>query len=83
MSFLGGGIWGGVVRHDANRHGELEKVFAVAAVAVEEVSYAVSELVEFESVKSASGMKRAVVTFLDEVSKLERMVESDVVLRDT
>lgn len=33
--------------------------------------------------KSASGMKRAVVIFLDEVSKAERMVENDVVLRDT
>lgn len=35
------GWYGGVVGHDANGHVEFEKVLAVAAVSVVEISYAV------------------------------------------
>lgn len=53
-----------------------------AGVSVEEVSYAVGEVVGFESVK-ASRMNSAELIFLDDVSKVERLVESGVLLRDT
>ncbi|TWW59348.1 hypothetical protein D4764_06G0008780 [Takifugu flavidus] len=59
------------------------KVLPEAGVSVEEVSYAVGEVVGFESVKSASRMNKAVVIFIDDVSKVERLVESGVILRDT
>lgn len=52
---------------------------AVAGVSVEEVSYAVGEVVGFESVKSASRINSEVLIFLDDVSK----VESGAVLRET
>ncbi|KAI3355570.1 hypothetical protein L3Q82_018401 [Scortum barcoo] len=54
-----------------------------AGCSVEEVGSAVGEVVGFESVKSASRMNSAVVIFLDEVVKVERVVEAGIVLRDT
>ncbi|TWW74450.1 hypothetical protein D4764_14G0004530 [Takifugu flavidus] len=54
------------------------KVLPVAAVFVEEVSYAVGEVVGFESVKSASRMNSVMVIFLDNVYKVQWLVESGV-----
>lgn len=60
-------------------HVELEKLTRRHAVRIsphvgcslEEASYAVGEVVGFESVKSASCMNSAVVRFLDDVAKVE------------
>ncbi|KAI3370935.1 hypothetical protein L3Q82_023490 [Scortum barcoo] len=52
------------------------KVLPQAGCSVEEVGYAVGEVVGFESVKSTSCMNSAVV-------KVERVVEAGIVLRDT
>ena len=41
------------------------------------------QVVRFESIKSASRMNSAVVTFLDEVRKVEQVVECGIVVRDT
>ncbi|KAI3376787.1 hypothetical protein L3Q82_000387 [Scortum barcoo] len=59
------------------------KVLPQAGCSVEEVGSAVGEVVGFESVKSASRMNSGVVIFLDEVVKVERVVEAGIVLRDT
>ncbi|KAI3365345.1 hypothetical protein L3Q82_010129, partial [Scortum barcoo] len=59
------------------------KVLPQAGCSVEEVGSAVGEVVGFESIKSASRMNSAVVIFLDEVVKVERVVEAGIVLRDT
>ncbi len=50
---------------------------------MEEVGYAVGEVVGFDSVKTASRMNSAVVIFLDEVHEVEQVVEAGIVLRDT
>ena len=50
---------------------------------VEEVGYAVEEVVGFDSVKSASPMNSAVVIFLDKVHKVEQVVKVGIILRDT
>ncbi|KAK0155410.1 Transposon TX1 uncharacterized protein [Merluccius polli] len=61
-----------------------ELVFAqVFSRLLEEVGYAVGEVVGFDSVKSASRMNSAVVIFLDQVCKVEQVVEAGIVLRDT
>ena len=67
---------------------ELEKLTCRHAVkvlprdgcSVEEVGYAVGEVVGFDSVKSVSCMNSAVVIFLDEVHKVERVVETGIIL---
>ncbi len=58
------------------------KVLPQAGCSVEEVGYAVGEVVGFDSVKTASRMNSAVVIFLDEVHKVEQVVEAGIVLRD-
>ncbi|KAE8296878.1 hypothetical protein D5F01_LYC05649 [Larimichthys crocea] len=71
--------------------GELEKltmrhavkVSSQTGVSVEEVGLAVGQVVGYHSVKSASRMNSAVVIFLDEVNKVEQVVETGIVLRDT
>lgn len=50
-------------------------------MSLEEVGYAVGELVGLESVKSPTRMNSAMFVILDEVSKVERLVENGVVLR--
>ena len=50
---------------------------------MEEVSLVVGEVVRFESIKSASWMNVAMVIFLEEVRKVEQVVECRVVVRDT
>ncbi|KAI3369169.1 hypothetical protein L3Q82_026128 [Scortum barcoo] len=57
------------------------KVLPQAGCSVEEVGSAVGEVVGFESIKSASRMNSAVVIFLDEVVKVERVLEAGIVLR--
>lgn len=52
------------------------KVLLVAGVSEEEVGYAVGEEVGCKSVNSASTMNSAEVIFLDDVSKMEWVVES-------
>ena len=37
----------------------------------------------FDSIKSASRMNSAIVTFLDDISKVEKVVESGVVVSDS
>ncbi|KAI3365139.1 hypothetical protein L3Q82_010107, partial [Scortum barcoo] len=86
----GGGVQSGVMPVVSSQE-ELEKltrrhavkVLPQAGCSVEEVGSAVGEVVGFESVKSASRMNSAVVIFLDEVVKVERVVEAGIVLRDT
>ena len=75
----------------AGGHAVLEKLTRRHAVrisphvgcSVEEASYAVGEVVGFDSVLSASRMNRAVVIFLDDVVKVDTVVEKGVVIRDT
>ncbi|KAF0029314.1 hypothetical protein F2P81_018419, partial [Scophthalmus maximus] len=50
---------------------------------VEEASLTVGELVGFHSVKSASGMNSAILIFLDDVAKVEQVVENGIVVLDT
>lgn len=50
---------------------------------MEESSHAVGEIVGFESIKSASRMNGAIVIFLDDVTKVETVVENGVVFRET
>lgn len=50
---------------------------------MEEVGYAVGEVVGFDSIKVASHMDSAVVIFLDQVHKVEQVVEAGIVLRET
>ena len=59
------------------------KVVANIGVSVEEVSLAVGEVVGCQSVKSASRMNGAIVLFLDDVTKVETVVENGIVVRDT
>ena len=64
-------------------HRHTVKVLLQAGCSVEEVGYAVGEVVGFDSIKLASRMNSAVVIFLDEVHKVEQVVETGIVLRDT
>ncbi|KAI3372191.1 hypothetical protein L3Q82_007048 [Scortum barcoo] len=59
------------------------KMVPVSSCSVEECSLAVGELVGYSSVKSASRMNSAVVIFLDSVDKVNRVVESGVVIQGT
>lgn len=52
------------------------KVLLVSGVSEEEVGYAAGVEVASKSVNSASRMNSAAVIFLDDVSKVERVVES-------
>ncbi|KAI3370879.1 hypothetical protein L3Q82_007138 [Scortum barcoo] len=87
--FFGVGVgWWGVSRGISRALCPLSAVrrsWRTSLCSVEEVgSAAVGEVVGFESIKSASRMNSAVVIFLDEVVKVERVVvEAGIVLRDT
>lgn len=59
------------------------KLSPPAGVSVEDCSLAVGEFVGYESIKSASRMNGAVVIFLDEVDKVNRLLESGVTINDT
>lgn len=50
---------------------------------VEECSLAVGEVVGYESIKSASRMNSAVVIFLDNVDKVNQLLESGLVIQGT
>ena len=63
------------------RHGI--KVGAGSFHTVEEVALAMGEVVRFENIRSVSQMNSAVITFFDEVRKVEQVVECEVVVRDT
>lgn len=59
------------------------KVVTNDRVSAEDVSYAVGEVVGFQSVKSASRMNGGIVIFLDDVDKVDSVVEKGIVVRDT
>lgn len=59
------------------------KISPNVGCSVEEASYAVGEVVGFESIKSASRMNSAIVIFLDDISKVEKVVESGIVVHDS
>lgn len=65
----------------SRRHGV--KIPAAAGCSVEECSLAVGAIIGYDSIKSASRMNSAVVIFLDSVEKVNKLVESGVVLRET
>ena len=56
------------------------KISPHVGCSLEEVSYAVGEVVGFDSIKSASRMNSAIVIFLDNISKVEKVVENGVVV---
>ena len=59
------------------------KLAPAVRCSVEECSLAVGEVVGYGSIKSASRMNNSVVVFLDSVDKVNRVVESGVVIQDT
>ena len=59
------------------------KLLPVVTCSVEDAAYAIGELVGFQSVKAASRMNSAIVIFLNDVAKAEKVVESGVVIHDT
>ncbi|KAI3367093.1 hypothetical protein L3Q82_008127 [Scortum barcoo] len=84
-----GGFWGfvrvceGVTDTSSSAGHHVCRWRAGEADSVEECSLAVGELVWYSSVKSASRMNSAVVIFLDSVDKVNRVVESGVVIQGT
>lgn len=65
----------------SRRHGI--KIVPEMACSVEECSLAVGETVGYESILSASRMNSAVVIFLDTIEKVNKVVQSGVVIKDT
>lgn len=65
----------------SRRHGI--KLAPVMNCSVEDCSLAVGEVVGFDSIMSASRMNSAVVIFLDTIEKVNRVVQSGVVIQDT
>lgn len=59
------------------------KLLPAVTCSVEDAAYAIGELVGFQSVKAASRMNSAIVIFLDNVAKVDKVVESGVVIHDT
>lgn len=65
----------------SRRHGI--KIAPVMNCSVEDCSLAVGEIVGHDSIMSASRMNSAVVIFLDNIEKVNRVVENGVIIQET
>lgn len=59
------------------------KLLPAVSCSVGDAAYAIGDFVGFQSVKAASRINSAIVIFLDDVAKAEKVGESGVVIYDT